>query len=639
MAGEEVRTLPFLEWRDPLALLEKQTSPEFSALCQKENAWHTQFIKSSKIQDFIKSDGAKSYLSAKKNNNFLTDAFRAAEGRYRFDINLYHESIYLSLPGLPEKIDVSQFDYAERANGDYIVLTTDESEGQELYTLYVYFSHANKTKLLWSLKNVGPSCLVVGDKVLYTRGEKYHIFDELATFPLKEGPVTAKSIYKIRETENILLSKVSRHAFLTVTDYAHNRLYRISESSNLEPVKPATYKYQIPGGEQFIYYESETGKYKSTNPLHVLPSEGRPLYYSDFHELVLTIRDGVQTLWRLGKGKAPEPALTTGVPGEIQLDKIALQGKPKIFAAILRRCDMAPQLITISKTAVKLHKNNIHFPKAKATVINAVSADHTSIKGLIITTSPEPPTNLLVYCYGAYGHPTRFWATWGSYGPLLATGKWCICYVMPRGGGDDSLEQIHAGRKYNRVKTIDDCEAVIKAAQILLGIRPEATALYGRSAGGIPIGIMISRYPRGELFKAAWMEAPFVDIMRTMSDLSIPLTLNETEEFGNPTDGPAEFAAMAATSPMDTLPSGGVEGINVILRTGDNDRQVYAYEPLKYAQRLRGSQTIDASLKNKYPAGIYLFCGKHEGHFYSKNTHAMARVEDMAALNIWCAQN
>lgn len=638
MAGEEVRTLPFLTWRDPLAPLEKQESPEFAALCQKENAWHTQLINSPKVQDFIKSPATKSYLSAQKKDNFFTGAFRAAKGKYRFDVNLYHESICLNLPGVREKIDVSGFDYAERADGDYIALTTDESEGQELYTLYLYFSQANKTKLLWSLKNVGPNCLIVGNNVLYTRGERYHIFDELASSPLRAEAGRAATIHKIRETENIVLSKVSGLSFLTVTDYANHKLYNISESAAIELAKPATQKYQVPGGYHFIYYESETDKYKSTNPLHVLPPEERPLYYSDFHELVLTIRDGIQTLWRLGRGKAPEAALTTGVPGEIQLDTIALQGKPKIFAAILRRCDMPPYLVTISKTSVRVHENNIRVPKARATVINAFSADKTSVKGLIITTSPEPPTNLLVYCYGAYGHPTRFWSTWNSYGPLLATGRWCICYVMPRGGGDDSLEHIHAGRKYNRVKTIDDCEAVIHAAQILLGIRPEATALYGRSAGGIPIGMLISRYPKGELFKAAWMEAPFVDIMRTMTDLSIPLTLNETEEFGNPTDGPAEFAAMVATSPMDTLPTGGVEGVNVILRTGDNDRQVYAYEPLKYAQRLRGIQTIEGALKNKYPAGVYLFCGKQEGHFYGKNTYATARLEDMAALNLWCAK-
>jgi hypothetical protein len=633
MAGQEIRTLPFLEWRDPLATFELQDSPEFAAICHKENEWHAKLMKTPKIQEFIQSPTTKSYLSEHKKHSYIPGAFRAANGRYLFDVNTYSDnSLSLHLPGLGEHLQVENFDYIERANGDYVALTIDESDGQELYTLYVYFLNKKSTTLQWRLEGVGPDCAIVGGEVYFTRGHRYHIFDELVKCSLKDKTALT-SIHKIKPTENQSLVKRNGHLYLQITDYAHSHLHYVNEEG-ISAVKPMTYRDQIVGGDNFIYFNSSTQKYVSTNSLHVLPDE-RPLFYSDVHGLVLTIKDGVQSLWRLSRAQ-PELALTTEVPGEIQIDRIACQESPHIFAAILRRVDEPPRLVTISKTRIVVNKPLMTIPEIKTTLIHAFSGPtRTKIKGLIAALSDSQPTNLLVYCYGAYGHPTRFWSAWNAYGPLLATGSWAICYVMARGGGDDSLEHIHAGRKYNRQNTIDDFEAVVKAAQIMLGIAPEHTALYGRSAGGIPVGMLISRYPRGELFKAAWMEAPFVDILRTMTDINIPLTLNETEEFGNPADGPAEFATMAAASPMDTLPSGGISGVYVLQRTGENDRQVYAYETLKYTQRLRGLKTVESALNNTAPGTVYTFCGKKEGHFYGSKTALTARIQDMATIDFW----
>jgi hypothetical protein len=636
LRGDPVRRLPFLEWHDPLAPLEKQDSPEFAALCKKENEWHSQLIAKSPIQNFLTAQTTKSYLSEHKRHSYIPGAFRAANGRYLFDVNTYSDgSLRLHLPGLKTPLDCESFDYVERADGDYIALTIDESDGQELYTLYIYFLNKKSLQLLWKETACGPSCAIVGRAVFFTRGDKYHIFDTLMKSSLKEKS-EPQILLKIKPTENQLLVKRDGHAFLEVTDYATTHLYRLTEDSPPSSVKPAS-KDQIIGGADIIYYNSQAKRYQSTNHLHVLPLE-RPIFYSSALDIVLTIKDGIQSLWRLG-GKEAVLALTTEVPGQIQIDRIACQGNPHIFAAILRRVDLPPQLVTISKTQVKIQRPLMIHPKLNTTVINAISPDRVRAKGVIVTHPDHPqPTNLLVYCYGAYGHPTRFWSSWNAYGPLLATGRWAICYAMARGGGDDSLEHRHAGRKYDRTKTVDDFEAVIKAAQILLGVGPKQTALYGRSAGGIPVGMMISRYPTGQLFGSAWMEAPFVDILRTMTDHSIPLTLNETEEFGDPSGGPKEFAAVAENSPMDTLRDSGVTaGLNVLLRTGDNDRQVYAYEPLKYAQRLRGIHTMEGALKNSGPAGVYLFCGKGEGHFYGEKTHLRARMEDMATLDFWAS--
>ena len=369
-----------------------------------------------------------------------------------------------------------------------------------------------------------------------------------------------------------------------------------------------------------------------------LPPDERPIWYSAKHGLVQTISDGVQKIWSVAPGNKPRVLLNTQVPGKIQVDPFAAAIDAPYLHFVMRCVDREPLLGTISRSEVRMAAkpaaNDMYFPRVTITKITATSADGTPVPGIIVKPKGKAPTNLLVYCYGSYGNPTPFAAAYQVYWPLLETNAWAIAFCMPRGGGDRSYEWIHAGRKLKRKHTVDDYEAIIKAAQEELNIHPRKTALYGRSAGGIPVGMMIARHPHGSLAAAAWMEAPFVDILRTMTDMSQPLTVIELEEFGNPAVGPAEFIQIAAQSPINNLPENGVS-MNVILRTGENDRQVYAYEPVKFAQRLRGSKTIDDIHTQKSPAGIYLFCGKKEGHFYKDSTAFDARIEDMAALDYW----
>jgi oligopeptidase B len=104
----------------------------------------------------------------------------------------------------------------------------------------------------------------------------------------------------------------------------------------------------------------------------------------------------------------------------------------------------------------------------------------------------------------------------------------------------------------------------------------------GRSAGGLLMGAVLNMRP--DLFHAALVGVPFVDVMNTMLDGSIPLTLGEFEEWGNPKEKPASDC-MLTYSPYDNIEPRAYP--NMLVRTSFNDSQVGYWEPAKYVARMR----------------------------------------------------
>ncbi|HKX95246.1 MAG TPA: prolyl oligopeptidase family serine peptidase, partial [Methylibium sp.] len=109
---------------------------------------------------------------------------------------------------------------------------------------------------------------------------------------------------------------------------------------------------------------------------------------------------------------------------------------------------------------------------------------------------------------------------------------------------------------------------------------------WGGSAGGLLMGAVVNLRP--ELFKAVVAEVAFVDVINTMLDESLPLTVGEFLEWGNP-KVPEQYAWMRAYSPYDNLKPGAYPAM--LLETGINDSQVSYWEPAKYVARLRTLKT------------------------------------------------
>jgi len=226
--------------------------------------------------------------------------------------------------------------------------------------------------------------------------------------------------------------------------------------------------------------------------------------------------------------------------------------------------------------------------------------------------SKGPVKGLLVTAYGAYGTPTHAGSLIKRWRPLLLRG-WIIASVMVPGSGDDTAEWIREGQRLNRIHAIELLIQSIKSMQEEFGISPQFTALYGRSAGGLLVASAAIR-ERG-LVGTLYMESPYLDVLRTISNPALPLTTLETSEYGT---SAINMIATAEWSPIEHIPSGGIPEL-IIARTDLADLQVLPYEVLKFIKKVRGQNAL-----NKY---VYITADR--GHFTTTNK---TRAEDLAIL-------
>ncbi len=157
-------------------------------------------------------------------------------------------------------------------------------------------------------------------------------------------------------------------------------------------------------------------------------------------------------------------------------------------------------------------------------------------------------------------------------------------------GGDEFGRPWHdAGRLLNKPNTIND---FLDAAQFLVQqgfARPGHISIEGGSAGGTLVGAALNQAPEG-LFRAAVAHVPFVDVISTLLDESLPLTASDYPEWGNPND-PAIYAVMKGYSPYDNVARRAYP--HLLITAGLNDYRVTYWEPAKWAAKLRTHKTDD----------------------------------------------
>jgi oligopeptidase B len=170
-----------------------------------------------------------------------------------------------------------------------------------------------------------------------------------------------------------------------------------------------------------------------------------------------------------------------------------------------------------------------------------------------------------------------------------------------RGGGEMGKAWHDDGRMMHKKNTFTD---FIASAEYLLAQgygSKDRLVIEGRSAGGLLMGAVLNMRP--DLFRAALVGVPFVDVMNTMLDESIPLTVAEFEEWGNPKEKPA-FDYMITYSPYENIAAKAYP--NMLVRTSFNDSQVGYWEPAKYVAKMRALRTDHNTLilkTNMDPAG------------------------------------
>jgi oligopeptidase B len=193
----------------------------------------------------------------------------------------------------------------------------------------------------------------------------------------------------------------------------------------------------------------------------------------------------------------------------------------------------------------------------------------------------EPGKNALwQYGYGSYGYslPIGFSSTRLS---LLDRGM-VLAFAHVRGGGDLGKPWHDAGRLMEKKNTFTDFIAVTEALVARGYCAPDRVAAEGRSAGGLLMGAITNVQP--DLYRAIVTVVPFVDVMNTMLDPSLPLTVPEYEEWGDPNEK-AAFEYMLSYSPYDNLREAAYPAM--LVKTSLHDSQVMYWEPAKYVAKLR----------------------------------------------------
>ncbi len=201
----------------------------------------------------------------------------------------------------------------------------------------------------------------------------------------------------------------------------------------------------------------------------------------------------------------------------------------------------------------------------------------------------EGTNPLHVYGYGSYGYslPISFS---GNRLSLLDRG-FVMAYAHIRGGGDMGKLWHDAGRLMQKRNTFTDFVAATEELLAQGYGDPKRVSAEGGSAGGLLMGAVVNLRP--ELYRAIVSHVPFMDVMNTMLDASLPLTVPEYEEWGNPNEE-AAFAYMLGYSPYDNLAPGSYPAM--LVKTSLNDSQVMYWEPAKYVAKLRTLKTDDSVL-------------------------------------------
>jgi oligopeptidase B len=219
--------------------------------------------------------------------------------------------------------------------------------------------------------------------------------------------------------------------------------------------------------------------------------------------------------------------------------------------------------------------------------LHATGSDGTQIPISMVRRRDTPRDSsapLLLYAYGSYGisMPVMFSSNRLS---LLDRGvTFAIAHI--RGGGELGKPWHDAGRLQNKKNTFTD---FIAAAEFLIAEKytsAERLTIEGGSAGGLLMGAVANQRP--DLFLAVIAQVPFVDVLNTILDASLPLTIGEYEEWGNPNLA-ADYFYMKTYCPYTNLESKNYP--TMLVKGSLNDSQVMYWEPAKYVARLRTLKT------------------------------------------------
>lgn len=214
----------------------------------------------------------------------------------------------------------------------------------------------------------------------------------------------------------------------------------------------------------------------------------------------------------------------------------------------------------------------------------------------------------LIYGYGAYGASSE--AHFNSNIISILDRGFVFAIAHVRGGSEMGRAWYDEGKMFNKKNSFTD---LIACAEHLVKEKftsPDKLSIIGSSAGGLLVGA--SMVMRPDLFNVVICKVPFVDVVTSMSDPTIPLTTLEYDQWGHPEESKQAFDYMLSYSPYDNL--GEVEYPNLLLTTGFNDPRVAYWEPAKFLARIRDKKKGNnlALLQTNFSAGHAGASGRYD---------------------------
>ena len=557
-------------------------------------------------------EGAPSYTVPSRSDDILIEMRGALHYSWRFDVEgaSWHDAA-----------DV------DTAPDNKVWYVQDTSDGGEQYTL----AFQTGTKKVWTYPEpVGPYVAVLGDNCYALESEKQKglWYNRLICLDAETGK-ERKVLLEMKDHRwNLALIKGQNGClFVLGNDAGKERLWYITRKNNgeLEEITGAFSSF-VPVGfsnhtRDVIFFGKNKSKnengwelvgYQESSLEKIDFNINVPQFFSPDKHILITRSYGKRTYWNLiGQVKKGKDII-----GDFEVNPFAVWKNGGVE-------------ITIAKAGFPRYLLGDSICKyADASYYMTKSTDGIKVPYVLIS-SCDKPSALLCIVYGAYGIDTHM--NVDRWKPLLARG-WALCLALVRGGGDHDDEWAEAARRENKYKSVEDFEACVSAARRHFHLPASVTAVYGRSAGGYLIGSCLARHVDGDLFGGVYTEVPYVDVLNTTANRELPLTELEFDEFGDPRHRIEDFSTLLHLSPVDSLPPGGAPKIFVLDRTALHDKEVFAYESMKWITRL---QELDEDNKNNETLPKLLAIAENEGHFATGSAATRERAEDMAVLHGW----
>jgi len=597
-----IRSTEFLSWKDPSHWMETMKGPRWNARVKQENAAFEQ-----EVSDARGSVSA----TAKKFRQFQEEhdrecTFVIEQGIIKLQITLESGNTYRMSYAHDTKHEITIGDVDTSRDG-YIVYTHDISKGGGEYEVVAL----KQTRPIWRFSGrshgVASDVAILGKRVYLLEAHGPLQYKWLVSLDLATG--RGKRVHYDEKRESVALSLIrGEHGclFLLCENAGLQNLFHVKATGHLEQLSSK--------GTSFVPVGFARG---STEPCYFVKSrpeaswEARGNALRELKCSANCLRSSIEycilscglIIYR-AQGERFMDACTRRSTKQVAkiLGEIHLHDWPVWYGQVGYTKPAEFTFIIPGKTPVKAHYTvgeGLRLEKPKSVyggeVLSglATSKDGEKVRWVATWKANTMPKALLMIGYGAYGITTPFETT--RWRPYMERG-FAIAFALIRGGGDDTEVWAQKGRLHGKLQGIEDFEACIRAVQRITDIQPKATCIFGRSAGGFLVGAATVRNPTGELFSTVYTEAPYVDVLQTAANVDLPLTKFEYNEFGDPAHKIADFEFLLHLSPVSGLAPEGAPRIYVVCRVGINDRQVYAYESMKWMDALRGTSEGEPKL-------------------------------------------